>query len=47
VDDRAGSLYFQTFNRGKRLITLDLGHPEGRAVLLDLVRVSHAVYNTL
>ena len=41
------SLYFQSFNRGKKSITLDLEHPEGRAVLRDLARVSHAVYNNL
>jgi crotonobetainyl-CoA:carnitine CoA-transferase CaiB-like acyl-CoA transferase len=41
------SLYFQSFNRGKKSITLDLKHPEGQAVLHDLVRVSHAVYNNL
>ena len=41
------SLYFQAFNRGKKSITLDLKHPEGRAVLRDLARVSHAVYNNL
>ena len=41
------SLYFQSFNRGKRSMTLDLKHPAGQAVLHDLVRVSHAVYNNL
>jgi crotonobetainyl-CoA:carnitine CoA-transferase CaiB-like acyl-CoA transferase len=41
------SLYFQSFNRGKKSITLDLEHPAGRAVLRDLARVSHAVYNNL
>ena len=41
------SLYFQSFNRGKKSITLDLKHPDGQAVLRDLVRVSHAVYNNL
>jgi crotonobetainyl-CoA:carnitine CoA-transferase CaiB-like acyl-CoA transferase len=41
------SLYFQSFNRGKRSLTLDLKHPAGQAVLHDLVRVSHAVYNNL
>jgi crotonobetainyl-CoA:carnitine CoA-transferase CaiB-like acyl-CoA transferase len=41
------SLYFQSFNRGKKSITLDLKHPGGQAVLHDLVRVSHAVYNNL
>ena len=41
------SLYFQSFNRGKKSLTLDLKHPHGQAVLHDLVRVSHAVYNNL
>jgi crotonobetainyl-CoA:carnitine CoA-transferase CaiB-like acyl-CoA transferase len=41
------SLYFQSFNRGKQSITLDLKHPDGQAVLRDLARVSHAVYNNL
>jgi len=41
------SLYFQSFNRGKKSLTLDLAHADGRAVLRDLARVSHAVYNNL
>ncbi|HEV8643573.1 MAG TPA: CoA transferase, partial [Methylomirabilota bacterium] len=41
------SLYFQSFNRGKKSVTLDLRHPDGRAVFHDLVRVSHAVYNNV
>src|SRR5262249_60834764 len=41
------SLYFQSFNRGKKSLTLDLAHPDGRTVLRDLARVSHAVYNNL
>jgi crotonobetainyl-CoA:carnitine CoA-transferase CaiB-like acyl-CoA transferase len=41
------SLYFQSFNRGKKSLALDLKHPDGQAVLHDLVRVSHAVYNNL
>jgi crotonobetainyl-CoA:carnitine CoA-transferase CaiB-like acyl-CoA transferase len=45
--DAGDSLYFQSFNRGKKSITLDLQHPGGRAVLRDLARVSHAVYNNL
>ena len=41
------SLYFQSFNRGAKSITLDLKHSEGRTVLRELARVSHAVYNNL
>ncbi|OGL12642.1 MAG: CoA-transferase [Candidatus Rokubacteria bacterium RIFCSPLOWO2_02_FULL_72_37] len=41
------SLYFQSFNRGKKSLALDLRHPEARGVLHDLVGVSHAVYNNL
>jgi crotonobetainyl-CoA:carnitine CoA-transferase CaiB-like acyl-CoA transferase len=41
------SLYFQSFNRGKKSLTLDLKHPDGQAILHDLVRVCHAVYNNL
>ncbi len=41
------SLYFQSFNRGKKSLALDLKHPDGQAVLHDLVRVSHAVFNNL
>jgi len=41
------SLYFQSFNRGKKSLALDLRHPAARDVLHDLVRVSHAVYNNL
>ena len=37
------SVYFESFNRNKRSITLDLRHPESRAVLEDLIRVSDAV----
>ena len=47
-DARDGdSLFFQSFNRGKKSITLDLRHDGARAVFHDLVRVSHAVFNNL
>lgn len=41
------SLFFETFNRGKRSVSLDLRHPEARAVLHDLVRVCDGVYSNL
>jgi crotonobetainyl-CoA:carnitine CoA-transferase CaiB-like acyl-CoA transferase len=41
------SLFFETFNRNKRSISLDLRVPEGRQVFEDLVRVSDAVYSNL
>lgn len=41
------SLFFETFNRGKRSICLDLSVPAGRAVFEDLVRVSNAVFSNL
>jgi len=41
----ADSPYFQSFNRGKRSVALDLRHPGGQAVFHDLVRVSDAVFN--
>jgi crotonobetainyl-CoA:carnitine CoA-transferase CaiB-like acyl-CoA transferase len=46
---RAGedSLYFETFNRGKRSVSLDLRSDAGRAVFEDLVRSSDAVYSNL
>jgi len=41
----ADSPYFQSFNRGKRSVVLNLRHPDGQAVFHDLVRVSDAVFN--
>lgn len=41
------SLFFQTFNLGKRSIALDLKSPEGRKILRDLARTADAVYNNL
>lgn len=41
------SLYFQSFNRNKRSLTLDLKHADGRRIFHDLVRRSDAVFNNL
>ena len=41
------SLFFETFNRNKKSVSLDLRHPDGRAVLEDLVRNVDAVYSNL
>jgi crotonobetainyl-CoA:carnitine CoA-transferase CaiB-like acyl-CoA transferase len=41
------SLFFETFNRNKKSVSLDLRHPRARGVLEDLVRVSDAVYSNL
>jgi crotonobetainyl-CoA:carnitine CoA-transferase CaiB-like acyl-CoA transferase len=41
------SLFFESFNRNKMSIALDLRLPEGMAVLHDLVRVSDALVSNL
>ena len=41
------SLFFETFNRGKRSISLDLRVPAGRTAFEDLVRQSDVVYSNL
>jgi crotonobetainyl-CoA:carnitine CoA-transferase CaiB-like acyl-CoA transferase len=41
----ADSPYFQSFNRGKRSVSINLRHPDGQAVFHDLVRVSDAVFD--
>ena len=41
------SHFFQAFNRNKRSLTLNLRHPEGRAVLADLARGADAVLDNL
>ena len=41
------SLFFQSLNRSKRSICLDLRRPEGRAVFDDLVQESDAVFSNL
>lgn len=41
------SLFFETFNRNKRSVGLDIRKPEGRAIFEELVRCSDAVYSNL
>ncbi|MFI6817527.1 CaiB/BaiF CoA transferase family protein [Nonomuraea sp. NPDC050328] len=41
------SLFFETFNRNKKSISLDLATPAGREVFEDLVRHADAVYSNL
>jgi crotonobetainyl-CoA:carnitine CoA-transferase CaiB-like acyl-CoA transferase len=45
--DGEDSLFFETFNRGKMSISLDLRNPSGREVFEDLVRNSHGVFSNL
>ena len=41
------SVYFQSFNRNKKSMTLDLQHPRAAEVLHPLVQASEAVFNNL
>ncbi|MEQ6902544.1 CoA transferase [Nocardioides sp. YIM 152588] len=41
------SLFFETFNRNKRSLSLDLSTPAGREVFEELVKVSDVVYSNL
>ncbi|WP_143308921.1 CaiB/BaiF CoA transferase family protein, partial [Candidatus Entotheonella palauensis] len=41
------SLFFETFNRNKRSLSLDMTTDAGRQVFEDLVRISDAVYSNL
>jgi crotonobetainyl-CoA:carnitine CoA-transferase CaiB-like acyl-CoA transferase len=45
--DGEDSLFFETFNRNKQSVSLDLRHPQSRGVLEDLVRASDVVYSNL
>jgi crotonobetainyl-CoA:carnitine CoA-transferase CaiB-like acyl-CoA transferase len=45
--DGSDSLYFETFNRGKKSIALDLASAAGRRIFEELVRESDAVYSNL
>jgi crotonobetainyl-CoA:carnitine CoA-transferase CaiB-like acyl-CoA transferase len=41
------SLFFETFNRNKKSLSLDLSNPAGRRVFTDLVATADAVYSNL
>ncbi len=41
------SLFFETFNRNKQSLMLDIEDVDGRAVFEDLVRASHVVFSNL
>ncbi len=41
------SLFFETFNRSKKSVSLDLRHPAARGVFEDLVRACDVVYSNL
>jgi crotonobetainyl-CoA:carnitine CoA-transferase CaiB-like acyl-CoA transferase len=41
------SLFFETFNRNKKSVSLDLRHPDSRPVFEDLVRHANVVYSNL
>lgn len=43
----AQSLFFQSLNLGKKSLTLNLSHPEGRALFRQLAATSHGVVNNL
>jgi crotonobetainyl-CoA:carnitine CoA-transferase CaiB-like acyl-CoA transferase len=45
--DGEDSLFFETFNRNKKSISLDLKHPRGRAAFIDLVAGADAVFSNL
>src|SRR3954452_2781193 len=46
-NDGEDSLFFETFNRNKRSISLDLRHADGTRVLHDLVGAVDVVFSNL
>ena len=45
--DGSDSLFFQTFNRNKRSLVLNIETTGGRKIFEDLVRISDVVYSNL
>ena len=45
--ENGDSLYFQSLNRGKKSVTIDLRNHEGVGIFHNLVAKSHAVFNNL
>ena len=45
--EEESSLFFETFNRGKKSVSLDFRHPDARQVFHDLVRAADGVYSNL
>src|SRR6476660_5719942 len=41
------SLFFETFNRNKKSVSLDLRHPQGPEVFRDLVAKADVVFSNL
>ena len=41
------SIFFETFNRNKKSVSLDLKHPQAKEVFHDLMRNADAVYSNL
>jgi succinate--hydroxymethylglutarate CoA-transferase len=46
-DESGRSYFYETLNRNKRSLTLNLAHPDGRVVLSGLARTADAVMNNL
>src|ERR1035437_5819851 len=47
LQDGEDSIFFETFNRNKRSLSLDLNALSGRKVFEDLVRVSDVVFSNV
>lgn len=47
LPESAQSLFFQSLNQGKKSLTLNLAHPEGRALFRKLAATAHGVVDNL